>query len=266
MAGNLEGKVAIITGGGRGLGRGLALSLAQQGATVVLAVRTLSYGEKSVAEFTAAGLRASLFKVDVTNKQDIKDVVADTVARYGSLDIVVHNAADTPYNRIDKLTDEQLETCLTSVLKASFWLAQESIPHLKKSVGGGRMVFISSTCGPRFAMPGLVHYGAAKAGLNAFIRGAALELAPHVTVNGVEPGTTITDRLEASMSQAQLKMVSGMIPVPRLGTSEDMANAVSFLASPASSYITGQTIVVDGGKSLMNPINISSMMDSHGAK
>jgi len=191
----------------------------------------------------------------------LRALVTDTVERYGRLDVVVHNAADIPFARIASICEEQLETCLSSVIKASFRLTQDAAPHLKNAPDGGRLIFISSTCGPRFAMPGLVHYGTAKAGLNAFIRGAALELAGDgITVNGIEPGTTITERMERSLTNEQQHLIASRIPVPRLGISLDIAHAVSFLAAPESAYITGQTIVVDGGKCLMNPLDIGALL------
>jgi 3-oxoacyl-[acyl-carrier protein] reductase len=260
MTSSFKGRVAIVTGAGRGLGRGLAQDLAEQGATVVVAARTVSYGEQTVAELQQAGHSASLFAVDITQRQGIAEMVADTVKCYGRLDIVVHNAADIPFGRIEDLSDADYNRCMDSVLRASFWITKEAIPHLKRAPGGGRLIFISSTCGPRFVMPGLVHYGTAKAGLNAFIQGAALELAPDITVNGVEPGTTDTERLHDTLSDAQLATLSSRIPVPRLASAADIANAVRFLALPESSYITGQTIVVDGGKCLMNPLQISTLI------
>lgn len=254
------GKVAIVTGGGRGLGKDIVWALARQGATVVIAARTMSHAEQTLRELSAAGHQACVFNVDVTCRESLRSLVTDTVARYGRLDIVVHNAADIPFSAIDKLTEDKLETCLSSVLKASFWLTQDAAPHLAQS-GEGRLIFISSTCGPRFAMPGLVHYGTAKAGLNAFIAGAALELAGQgITVNGVEPGTTVTERLEKTLTLQQRQSIASRIPVPRLGTGEDIANAVCFLAASTATYITGQTIVVDGGKSKMNPLNIADLI------
>lgn len=260
MTQTLKSKVAIVTGAGRGLGKDIAWALARQGATVVIAARTMSYAEQTLSEMTQAGYTASVFNIDVTHRDSLRALVADTVARHGRLDIVVHNAADIPFSTIANLTESKLETCLASVLKASFWLSQDAAPHLAVS-GEGRLVFISSTCGPRFAMPGLVHYGTAKAGLNAFIAGAALELAAQgITVNGVEPGTTVTERLEQTLTAEQRELIASRIPIPRLGTGADIANAVCFLAAPAAAYITGQTIVVDGGKANMNPLDIASLI------
>ena len=135
-------------------------------------------------------------------------------------------------------------------LKAGFWLIQEALPHLRKQ-GGGRFLFTSSVTGPNVAMPGTAHYAASKGGMNGLIRTAALEYArQNITVNGVEPGYILTPAMEALGGPEALAQMASQIPLGRLGDPADIANTMLFLASDAAAYITGQTIVVDGGSTL----------------
>ncbi len=151
---------------------------------------------------------------------------------------------------IESLSDEQLDMTLSVNLKAAFWLTQDALPHLRKQ-GGGRILFTSSVTGPRVVMPETAHYAASKNGLNGFIRSAALEFAREgITVNGVEPGYILTPAMGALVDQEGLNEMASQIPLGALGAPDDIAHAMLFLASDQASYITGQTIVVDGGSTL----------------
>jgi 3-oxoacyl-[acyl-carrier protein] reductase len=151
---------------------------------------------------------------------------------------------------IEQLSDEELDRTLSVNLKAGFWLIQESLPHLRRQ-GGGRILFTSSVTGPNVAMPGTAHYAASKGGMNGLIRTAALEYArQNVTVNGVEPGYILTAAMEALGGPEALEEMARQIPLGKLGAPADIANTMLFLASDAAAYITGQTIVVDGGSTL----------------
>lgn len=250
MADLLVRKTALVTGAGRGIGRAIAMRLAQEGAAVMLATRTRSSGQAAVDAITAAGGDASLFLLDVTDRAAVSRLVSETVTRYGGLDILVHAAADIPYRPIATLSDAEFDLCLTSVLKAAFWLLQDAMTHLATS-GEGRVIYISSVEGNRTATKGLAHYGAAKAGLNAFARGAALELGRQgITVNTIDPGLIASDRMREMVAPEQEARMVRAYPVQRAGTPEEVASAALHLALPESGYITGSSLLVDGGATL----------------
>ncbi|MDJ0927033.1 MAG: SDR family oxidoreductase [Gammaproteobacteria bacterium] len=248
--GNLQDRVAIVTGAGQGIGEGIAKVFAKAGAAVVVATRGAETGQATVDDIEAAGGRACLIQTDVGHHDQVDAMVAQTVERYGRLDIMVHNAAVYPVRTIDELSDADLDTTLAVNLKAAFWLTQASLPHFRRQ-GGGRLLFTSSVTGPTVAMPGTAHYAATKAGMNGFIRTAALEYArENITVNGVEPGYIRTPAMEALGDEAEIAEMAQSIPLGKLGDPEDIAHTMLFLASDEAGYITGQTIVVDGGSTL----------------
>jgi 3-oxoacyl-[acyl-carrier protein] reductase len=247
---DLAGKVAIVTGSGQGIGEGIARVFAKAGAKVVIATRTAKNGQAVADAIVKGGAVAWLNQTDVGRHEEVRRVVAQTVERYGRLDIVVHNAAVYPVLPIDQLSDEDLDRTLAVNLKAGFWFIQESVPHLRKQ-GGGRILFTSSVTGPNVAMPGTAHYAASKGGINGLIRTAALEYARQgITVNGVEPGYILTPAMEALGGPEAIAEMAKQIPLGKLGMPSDIANTMLFLASDAAAYITGQTIVVDGGSTL----------------
>jgi 3-oxoacyl-[acyl-carrier protein] reductase len=251
MRGRFSGQVAVITGAGRGMGRTIAEALVSEGAKVVIGARTIKYGEQAVANLKAGGAEAVLCQVDVTSRADVFSLIDTAVSHFRKLDIIVHSAAESHKGRVVDISDEDVEQIFASNLKAAFWLTKAGVPHLSNSAKGGRIVMVSSICGPRTAIAGHVAYGTAKAGLNAFIAGAAVELGPqNITVNGVEPGTTSTDRMRSQVSEAQARKIASTVPMGRIGEPADIADAVLFLASPRAGYITGTTITVDGGLSL----------------
>jgi 3-oxoacyl-[acyl-carrier protein] reductase len=246
----LQEKVAIVTGAGRGIGRAIALRLAAEGCKVVVATRTASFGEETVRAISADGGMASLFPLDVTDKAAVAALVKDTLRRYGGVDILVHAAADIPFGNIVSLSDEDFDLCFTSIVKSAFWLARELAPHLAKEKGG-RIVFVSSVNGNWTTIKGLTHYGAAKAALNAFARGAAVEFGPQgITVNTVDPGLISSDRMKAVLNPEQVARRTAQNPVARAGTPEEVASAVFHLVLPESAYINGAHLVVDGGATL----------------
>jgi 3-oxoacyl-[acyl-carrier protein] reductase len=247
---DLSEKVAIVTGSGQGIGEGIARLFAKAGAKVVIATRSEANGRTVADSIVETGGVAWLNQTDIGRRSEVKRVVAQTVERFGRLDIVVHNAAVYPVIAIEQLSDEDLDRTLAVNLKAGFWLIQEALPHLRKR-GGGRFLFTSSVTGPNVAMPGTAHYAASKGGMNGLIRTAALEYArQNITVNGVEPGYILTPAMEALGGPEALTQMASQIPLGKLGNPVDIANAMLFLASDAASYITGQTIVVDGGSTL----------------
>jgi 3-oxoacyl-[acyl-carrier protein] reductase len=248
--GDLTGKVAIVTGAGQGIGKGIASVFAQQGAKVVVATRSAGNGQETVDSILAAGGDAMLVQCDVGQHAAVDEMVAKTLEVYGRIDIAVHNAAVYPLHTVDELSDEVMEQTLAVNMKAGVWLTQACVPHFRNQ-GWGRVIFTSSVTGPRVAMPGTSHYAMSKGGMNGFIRTAALEYArENITVNGVEPGYILTAALEGLGDEEELKAMAQCIPQGHLGVPEDIAYTMLFLASEEASYITGQTIVVDGGSTL----------------
>jgi 3-oxoacyl-[acyl-carrier protein] reductase len=262
MTSGIEGKVVIVTGAGQGIGEGIAKVFAAAGAKVVVAARATANGQETVDDIVTAGGEAVLIRSDVGMHEQVSRLVEETVAQYGHLDISIHNAAVYPIHSIEDLTDEVLDLTLSVNLKAAFWLTQASLPHFRKQ-GRGRLIFTSSVTGPTVAMPGTAHYAASKGGINGLIRTAALELArENITVNGVEPGYILTQAMSALGDEEELKQMASLIPKGELGKVEDIANTMLFLASDEGSYITGQTIVVDGGQTLSE---FQSMVPQHAA-
>lgn len=246
----LQDRVAVITGAGQGIGEGIARVFADEGARVMVATRTEKNGRQTVEAIKQAGGEASLLVVDVGATDSAKLIVESTLETYDRIDIMVHNAASFLMGAIEDYTEEDMETSFSVNLKACIRLSAACIPHFRKQKSG-RLLFTSSVTGPRVAYPGLSYYAAAKSGMNGFIRNAALELArDNITVNGVEPGYIRTEAMELLTDEAGIKQMEYYIPARHLGRPEDIAYAMLFLASEEASYITGQTIVVDGGSTL----------------
>jgi 3-oxoacyl-[acyl-carrier protein] reductase len=242
----LDGKVALVTGAGRGIGAAIASLFAAQGASVAVANRTVSAAEEVASAIAKRGDAAAPFPLDLRDTEALARLVEQVVARWGGLDIFVHNAAAFTLMAIDDLDEDKLEETLAVNLKACFRLAKLTAPHLRRR-GGGRMLVTSSVTGPRVVMPASAHYAASKGGVNAFIRAAALEYAKDgITVNGVEPG--FIAKVDGRLSiPARRQRIARYIPQGDFGAPEDVAYAMLYLASPAGRYVTGQTIVVDGG-------------------
>jgi len=250
MAGQLAGRIAIVTGSGKGIGRATALRFAKEGAKVVVATRSAAPGQGVVDRITAAGGEALLIATDIGSRATVIEVVAKTVDHFGGIDIVVHNAAALGASTIDSIGDEELEQMLAVNVKACFWFAAAAMPYLEKSKAA-RLLVTSSITGTRVSVPGYTAYGTSKAGVNGFIRQAATELAPRgIRVNGVEPGITTTESALEHLSEEQLAAFRAMIPLAKAATPEDIAGALLYLAADSGDHITGQTIIVDGGQSL----------------
>ena len=249
-AGRLKDKVAIVTGGGQGIGRGIARVFAAEGARVMIATRTEKHGRSAVEEIAKAGGKAALCVADVGLLEDIKRAVADTIATFGQVDIMVHNAASFLGGPVEAYSETDMETVFAINLKACFRLSAECIPHFKRQKWG-RLLFTSSVTGPRVAMPGTSYYAATKGGINAFIRTVALEVARDgITVNGVEPGYIRTAAMELLADEAGMAQMAKYIPLGYMGAPEDIAYAMLYLASDEARYVTGQTICIDGGSTL----------------
>lgn len=248
--GRIAGKVAIVTGGGQGIGRAIAERFAAEGAFVMVANRSAEQGESVAAAIRATGARAAFCATDVGDRSSVERLVQATLQQAGRLDIVVHNAAAFSRDPLEQMDDEAIERVLGVNLKACFYLARAAIAPLRTG-GNGRILVTSSITGPRVAMPNTAHYAASKGGVNGFIRAAALELAPQgITVNGVEPGYIDTPAMSHMKARFGLDAITRNIPAKRLGAPEEIAAAMLFLASDEAGYITGQTLVVDGGSTL----------------
>lgn len=243
---DFHGRTVLVTGGAQGIGYGISAAFASHGARVLIADLQADKALSAARDLCAAGGHAHAYGVDLASREAICDLLDKVGREHGQLDVVVHNAAYFPLTALADISPAVLERTLAVNLSALFWLTQAALPLLSKP--GGRILATSSVTGPRVAYPGLAHYAASKAGVNGFIRAAALELASKgITVNGVEPGMIRTPAM-SNLGDVQLNSdIARGIPLGRLGEAADIAAAMLFLASGAASYITGQTIVVDGG-------------------
>ncbi len=245
----LQGKIAIITGAGKGIGYGIARVFAKEGAKVILVSRTEADLKSGVDKITEAGGDASYIVADVTKAQDMARMAESTLKSHGRIDILVHNAGIYPVAHILDMTLDNWNQVIDTNLTSAFLAVKACLPSMKKQQYG-RIVFTSSISGPRVGWPGGAHYTASKAGMNGFMKTIAIELAKdNITVNAVEPGNVLSEGLEEMTEEHQEKIASG-IPMGRLGTPEEIAYAYVFLASDEASYITGQSIIVDGGQIL----------------
>jgi 3-oxoacyl-[acyl-carrier protein] reductase len=246
---DLSGRVALVTGGGRGIGAAIVTRLAEAGATVAIANRTLDVAEQLTHELGGRGLRAHGMPFGALDRGSLRALVDQVASRHGRLDIVVHNAGGCLWSPLEELDEEKLDATLALNLNACFWLAQAAIPHMRARSFG--RILVTSSVSARTAMGGGIHYSAAKAGVNAFIRGAAFEFARDgITVNGVEAGFIAKPGRGTLSTPETMARIGRFIPVGRMGEADDIACAMLFLASEQAKYVTGQTIVVDGGSTL----------------
>lgn len=250
MTGRVEGKVALLIGAARGIGEGIAERLREEGARLVIADMEVGRGEA-----TARRLGGKFVETDISRPEHAERAVKTAVDSFGSIDILVQNAGIYPWTLIENISPEEWDKVLAVNLTGTFLAARAALPHMKAK-RHGRMVFTSSITGPRVTSPGHGHYSATKAGINGFIKSAALEFSGYgITVNGVEPGNILTEGMQMHRSASFIKMMEDAVPLGRLGTPRDIANAVLFLASDEASYITGTTIIVDGGQTLPEGAN-----------
>jgi 3-oxoacyl-[acyl-carrier protein] reductase len=255
------GKVVLVTGAGRGMGKAIADAFAAEGATVVVSARTRSYGESAVAAIIERGGKASLVGGDISDRAAVKAMFDDAVREHGRLDVVVHCAADNAHGRIVDMDDDAFDYLIKSNVNSLFWVAKDAAPHLSKAPGKGRLIYISSGSANRTFIPGLIPYASTKAFMNAFARGLAVEFGPlNILVNVVEPGMIASDRMKGAVTDAQSAHISAGFAVPRAGEPEEIASAVLFMASPEASYITGTSLLVDGGASMAPLPGLSNLL------
>jgi 3-oxoacyl-[acyl-carrier protein] reductase len=242
--GSLTGRVALVTGASRGIGRAIAMRLAASGATVIAAARGENAAGTAEA-IRAAGGRAEPVGLDVTDESAIAAVVSGTVQQHGRLDILVNNAGITRDTLVLRMKRGDWDAVLETNLTAAFACAQAALkPMLKQK--GGRIINITSVVG-QSGNAGQVNYAASKAGLIGFTKALALEVASrNITVNAIAPGLIDTDMTRAISGGAHEEWAE-KIPLKRLGTPDDVAAAACFLASDEASYITGHVLAVNGG-------------------
>lgn len=244
---DLTGKVAVVTGGGQGIGEGIATGFAGAGAAVVVAARHADRVARVVADIEAAGGRALGVPTDVTDRAAVERLADAAVERFGSLDVWVNNAGGSPVRSpLRELSEAEWDACLALNLTA-VWRA--SVIAAERMAGGGSIINITSPAATR-AVPGSGHYSAAKAGVNALTLTMSIELAPRIRVNGIAPGYVPTEVMMTALEMdvpALERMAEKRVPLQRLGTPADMANAAIYLASDAGSWVTGQTLTVAGG-------------------
>ncbi len=248
MTGRLDARVALVIGAARGIGRGIAERFVEEGARVMIADCEEAQGYETAKALGKE--RASFIAADISKEEDAQKAVEAVVSRFDGLDILVQNAGIFPLTLIENISSAEWDRVLAVNLKGGFLAARAALPAIKRS-RCGRMIFTSSITGPRVTSPGHGHYSASKAGINGFIKTAAIEFAPYgITVNGVEPGNVLTEGVKQHRSAEFIKAMEAAVPLGRLGTPRDIANAVLFLVSDEASYITGTTIIVDGGQTL----------------
>lgn len=241
----LKGKSAIVTGAGQGIGEGIALVLAKEGAEVIVADLNLENANKVAAEINADGGKAIAIECDVSQKTAVDAMIEKTISEFGKLDILVNNAGIYPYKAFLEMTEEDWDKVITINLKSNFLCTQAAALKMQE---GSKIVSISSIAA-FVGFENLAHYCATKGGIVSSIRAIALELAKKkINVNAVAPGAIETPG--AGMTEEAKNQTLPIIPAGRMGQPEDIANAVAFLASDKADYITGQTLIVDGGWTL----------------
>lgn len=246
-----DDKVVLVTGAGRGIGRSIAEAFATEGARVVVSARTASHGESVVAGIRERGGAAVLQVGDVSRRGDITAMVDCATATYGGLDVVVHCAADAAMGKVSEMPDEVFDRLVHSNIHSVFWIAKDSLRPLSKAKDKGRLIYISSGAANRSFTPGLTAYASSKAYMNAFARGVANEFGrENVLVNVVEPGLIFSDRMREHLSDDLSSKIASSFPVPRVGLPSEIASAVLYLASDEAGYITGTSLLVDGGATM----------------
>jgi 3-oxoacyl-[acyl-carrier protein] reductase len=249
MSASLKGKSVIVTGGSKGIGKGIARVFAGHGARVLIVGRHLNDAEDAARELRNAGASVLACSADVANPADMEAMAKAAVDRHGGIDVLCANAGIFPQATIEEMSPEHWDDVMRTNLTGTFLTIKACIPYLKKS-SQGRIVITSSITGPVTGYPGWTHYAASKAGQLGFMRTACIELAKYgITVNAVMPGNIVTEGLQG-LGKEYLETTAAAIPLKRLGTVDEIGHAAAFFASGEAAYITGQTLIVDGGQVL----------------
>ena len=242
----LEQKVAVVTGGGQGLGRAITLALVRAGAGVVVADMNLATAESVAAEVTQVGGEALAVQVDVADEASVNALRDRALSRWDHVDILINNAGLYPRSLVVDMSEEDWDRVLDVNVGGQFLCSRAFVPAMKGQ-GSGRIICTASAIGYKGAA-GHAHYAASKAAVMGFVRGLARELGPHgITVNSIAPGTANTAMPRQHRSEESLLDRGAKVPLGRIAEPEDIANTVVFLAGDAASYVTGQCLLVTGG-------------------
>ena len=242
----LKDRVAIVTGAGQGIGKALALGLAREGAKVVVAEINEKNALAVQREIQAAGGIAFASPTDVSNEASVQAMMSDSLRQFGSIDILINNAGIFPVSSVEEMREEEWDRVIGTNLIGAF-LCSRAVAGVFLQQGSGRVISITS--GRAFqGAKNAAHYASSKAGIIGFSKSLALELAPRqITVNVICPGITDTAQPRGHQSEQQIYAQAQKIPLGRIGQAEDLVGAAVFLASDAAAFITGQTVIVNGG-------------------
>lgn len=244
---NLRGKTALITGGSRGIGRATAIMLAQAGCDVVISFVTHEEAARKVEqEVRQYGIKAMIIPADLADRRQVEQMIGNVVRQFGRLDILVNNGGIWKEAAVDTMSEQQLQEMIDINLKGVFYAITTAVPQMKKQ-NSGNIINISSTAGQR-GEAFHSHYAATKGAIISLTKSLAPELAPYnIRVNCVAPGWVATDMSSESLAAPDADKILNLIPLGRVGTPEEIAGAVLFLASDLSTFMTGEILNVNGG-------------------
>lgn len=246
---SIAGRSVIVTGGSKGIGFGIATVFAAAGANVLIAGRDEESLRRAAVGLAGQPGRVDTAVVDVADPESCRSLAARAVQEFGGIDVLCSNAGIFPSARLEEMSPEALETVMGTNFKGTVFAVQACLSELERS-GHGRIIVTSSITGPFTGYPGWSHYGASKAAQLGFIKTAAMELArKKITINAVLPGNIKTEGLD-DLGQEYLDQMAATVPQGRLGDVADIGNAVLFFATDEAGYITGQSLIVDGGQVL----------------
>lgn len=249
MLTSIAGKSCIVTGGSKGIGKGIARVFAGRGAKIMIAARGEADAQRAREEIRGEGGIAEIYPCDVSQPEQVTALVEATAEAFGGVDILCANAGVFPQTKMVDMDPSEWDQVIATNLKSTFLGVKSCIPYFKAKPGG-RVVVTSSITGPITGFPGWTHYGASKAGQLGFLKTAAMELSRYkATINAVMPGNIMTEGLDG-LGQEYLDTMAASVPLKRLGAVEDIAHAALFFASEEAAYVTGQQIVIDGGQTL----------------
>jgi len=251
MAKRLSKKVAVVTGGARGIGKGIIISLVNNGAKVVFLDNDMESGKKTEDEINKKTNNSVTFiNGDVSLKIDNIKAINTAIKIYGNIDIICANAGIYPLTWIKDISEKEWDKVMNVNLKGPFFLLQSALDHfIKKKYG--KVIFTSSITGTYVSASGHAHYAATKSGLIGLVKTAAIELSQYnININAIVPGNVMSEGMKIERGDEFIKSQSKSIPLGRLAQTNEIGNLVSFLASDESSYITGQGIVIDGGQTV----------------